>query len=78
MPSTEPIIAVFDDAAQARRLTLVVASPAKFRGEVVDRLIDSGEPKSGDASAEGAEIVPMPTGSGTLGSRLVPSDDEDR
>jgi hypothetical protein len=138
MPSTEPIIALFDDAAQGRHLrdelrragispremTLVEASPAKARSRVVDRLIDagipkadaalfadevcggaillavcptaaerarvaeiigrhaptrrmataaSGELKSGDASAEGAEVVPMPTGSGALGSRPVPS-----
>ena len=144
MPKNEPVIALFDDAAQARRLkdelrragispremTLVVASPAKdsARGRVVDRLVDAGiasadaplfadevcggatllavrpttverarvaeiigrhapgrrtdrgdtgEPQSGDASAEGAEVVPMPTGSGALGSRPVPNDEDD-
>ncbi|MBV9964347.1 MAG: hypothetical protein JO008_01500 [Alphaproteobacteria bacterium] len=145
MPSTEPIIALFDEAGQARRLrdelcraglspdemTLILPSPAaaSARAEVVDRLIGagipkpdaplfadevcggatllairpaeaerarvtqiigrhaparrmaaaaSGEPQSGDSSAEGAEVVPMPTGSGALGSRPVPSDDGDR
>lgn len=61
MPSTEPIIALFDEAGQARRLrdelcraglspdemTLILPSPAaaSARAEVVDRLIGAGIPK---------------------------------